>query len=61
MIEEVFLIVPQVRAIGGADGIHIPRLEVVLQVNGKALAGNTAAQPFEVLPGDTITVAESVF
>ena len=30
-------------------------------INGKALAGNTAAQPFEVLPGDTITVAESIF
>ena len=35
--------------------------DVVMQINGKALAGNTAAQPFEVLPGDTITVAESIF
>ena len=35
--------------------------EVVMQLNGKALAGNTSAQPFEVLPGDTITVAESLF
>ena len=35
--------------------------EMVMQVNGKALAGNTAAQPFEVLPGDTITVSESIF
>ena len=35
--------------------------EVVMQVNGKALAGNTAAERFEVLPGDTITVAESIF
>ena len=35
--------------------------EVVMQVNGKALAGNTAVERFEVLPGDTITVAESIF
>ena len=35
--------------------------DVVLQLNGKALAGNTTAQPFEVLPGDTITVSESIF
>lgn len=35
--------------------------DVVIQLNGKALAGNREAQPFEVLPGDTITVSESIF
>ncbi len=35
--------------------------EVVMLVNGKELAGKKDAAPFEVLPGDTITVAESIF
>ena len=35
--------------------------EVVTQVNGKELAGKKDAVPFEVLPGDTITVSESIF
>ena len=35
--------------------------DVVMQLNGKELAGKKDAQPFEVLPGDTITVAESIF
>ena len=35
--------------------------EVVMQVNGKELAGKKDAVPFEVLPGDTITVSESIF
>ena len=35
--------------------------DVVIQINGKELAGKKDAQPFEVLPGDTITVSESIF
>ncbi len=35
--------------------------DVVVQLNGKELAGKKDAQPFEVLPGDTITVSESIF
>jgi len=35
--------------------------ETVLLVNGKALAAKAGAERFEVLPGDTITVAQSIF
>ena len=35
--------------------------DVVIQLNGKELAGKKDAQPIEVLPGDTITVSESIF
>jgi polysaccharide export outer membrane protein len=35
--------------------------ETVIMVNGKALAANAGAERFEVLPGDTITVAQSIF
>lgn len=35
--------------------------DVVMKIDGKELAGKKDAQPFEVLPGDTITVAESIF
>ena len=35
--------------------------DVVMLVNGKELAAKKDAKPFEVLPGDTITVAESIF
>lgn len=35
--------------------------DVVFQLNGKTLAAKKDAQPFEVLPGDTVTVAESIF
>ena len=35
--------------------------ETVILLNAKAMAGNSAAKPFEVLPGDTITVSESIF
>ena len=35
--------------------------DVVYQLNGKALAAKKDAQPFEVLSGDTVTVAESIF
>ena len=35
--------------------------DVVFQVNGKALAARQDTQPFEILPGDTVTVAESIF
>lgn len=35
--------------------------DTVTQLNAKAMAGNTAAKPFEILPGDTITVTESIF
>jgi protein involved in polysaccharide export with SLBB domain len=41
------------RRVGGKD--------TVLRLNGKALAGKKEAQPFEVLPGDTVTVSESIF
>ena len=35
--------------------------DVVFEVNGKALAAKKNTQPFEILPGDTVTVAESIF
>ena len=35
--------------------------ETVTMVNGKTLAAKAGAERFEVLPGDTITVAESIF
>ena len=35
--------------------------ETVLLVNGKALAAKAGAERFEVFPGDTITVAQSIF
>lgn len=35
--------------------------ETVTLVNGKALAAKAGAERFEVLPGDTITVAQSMF
>lgn len=35
--------------------------ETVTLVNGKALAAKAGAERFEVLPGDTITVAQSIF
>lgn len=35
--------------------------DTVIQINGKELAGKKDAKPFEVLPGDTITVSESIF
>ena len=35
--------------------------DVVMKIDAKELAGKKDAQPFEVLPGDTITVAESIF
>ncbi len=35
--------------------------DVIFQVNGKALAARKDTQPFEILPGDTLTVAESIF
>lgn len=41
------------RRVGGKD--------TVIPLNAKAMAGNSAAKPFEVLPGDTITVSESIF
>ena len=41
------------RRVGGKD--------VVMLLNGKELAAKKDAQPFEVLPGDTITVSESIF
>ena len=35
--------------------------DVIFQVDGKALAAKKGTQPFEILPGDTVTVAESIF
>lgn len=35
--------------------------ETVLLVNGKALAAKAGVERFEVFPGDTITVAQSIF
>lgn len=35
--------------------------ETVILVNGKALAAKAGAERFEVFPGDTITVAQSIF
>jgi polysaccharide export outer membrane protein len=35
--------------------------DTVFQLNAKAMAGDHAAKPFEILPGDTITVSESIF
>ena len=35
--------------------------DVVFELNGKALAAKKNTQPFEILPGDTVTVAESIF
>lgn len=35
--------------------------DVVYQLNGKALAAKRDIQPFEILPGDTVSVAESIF
>lgn len=36
-------------------------IDTVLQINGKEQAAKGGAQPFEILPGDTITVAQSIF
>ena len=35
--------------------------DTVFLLNAKAMAGNTAGKPFEILPGDTITISESIF
>jgi polysaccharide export outer membrane protein len=35
--------------------------ETLLKVNAKVLAKENGAEPFLILPGDTITVAESLF
>jgi len=35
--------------------------DVVYQLNGKALAARKDTQPFEIFPGDTVSVAESIF
>jgi polysaccharide biosynthesis/export protein len=35
--------------------------DVIYQLDGKALAARKDTQPFEILPGDTVTVAESIF
>jgi len=35
--------------------------ETLLKVNAKSLAKETGAQPFLILPGDTITIGESIF
>jgi polysaccharide export outer membrane protein len=35
--------------------------ETVILVNGKALAAKAGVERFEVLPGDTITVKQSIF
>ena len=35
--------------------------DTVYKLNAKAMAGDKEAKPFEVLPGDTITVSESIF
>ncbi len=35
--------------------------EEVIRVNAKAMAGDSGSRPFEILPGDTITVGESIF
>lgn len=35
--------------------------EVVYQLNGKTMAGKAGGQSFEILPGDTVTVAQSIF
>ncbi len=35
--------------------------QVVLKIDAGRMARNAAASPFEILPGDTITVAETVF
>ena len=35
--------------------------DVIFKLNGKALAARKDTRPFEILPGDTVTVAESIF
>lgn len=35
--------------------------DTVMQINGKEQAAKGGAQAFEILPGDTITVAQSIF
>lgn len=35
--------------------------EVVFQLNGKTMAGKAGGQSFEILPGDTVTVTQSIF
>ena len=51
--------------IANASSVTIKRQaggrETLLKVNAKALAKETNAQPFLILPGDTITVGESIF
>ena len=45
----------------GEISLRVNGKEVVYQLNGKTMAGKAGGQSFEILPGDTITVAQSIF
>lgn len=40
---------------------HVGGKDVVYQLNAKEMAADSSSKRFEILPGDTITVSESIF